>query len=191
MKLVSYNIQYGMGPDGIFDPDRIAASVADADIIALQEVSRGLAQNGGADLVALLEQRLPGYFSAYAAAMDIDGGSSIVDGRAMMRRRQLGNMIFSRWPILATRNLLLPRTRSFDRANFQRSALEALIVTPLGPLRIYDVHLDHINHEERTLQIAHLKERVFAYPMEGGAITGAAEYGEPEPPHPEDGLRGC
>ncbi|MGO4843499.1 endonuclease, partial [Rhizobiaceae sp. 2RAB30] len=79
MKLVSYNIQYGMGPDGIFDPDRISASVAGADIIALQEVSRGLAQNGGADLVALLEERLPGYFSAYAAAMDIDGGSSIVD----------------------------------------------------------------------------------------------------------------
>jgi endonuclease/exonuclease/phosphatase family metal-dependent hydrolase len=186
MKLVSYNIQYGMGRDGVFDPDRIAASVVDADIIALQEVSRGLAQNGGADLVALMKDRLPGHFAAFAAAMDIDGGSGIVDGRTVTRRRQFGNMILSRWPILATRNLLLPRTRSFDRANFQRAALEALIVTPLGPLRIYDVHLDHIHHEERMLQITHLKERIFAYPMEGGAITGAAEYGEPELPHPED-----
>ena len=35
------------------------------------------------------------------------------------------------------------------------------------------------------LQIRHLKEHVFAYPMEGGALTGAAEYGYPEPPAPE------
>lgn len=186
MRLVTYNIQYGIGRDGVVDPDRIAASVADADIIALQEVSRGLPQNGGIDLVALMEDRLPGHFAAFAAGMDVDGGSAILDGRAVTRRRQLGNMILSRWPILATRNLLLPRSRSFDRANFQRSALEALVVTPLGPLRVYDVHLDHLHCEERMLQITHLKERVFAYPMEGGAITGAAEYGEPEPPHPQD-----
>jgi endonuclease/exonuclease/phosphatase family metal-dependent hydrolase len=36
------------------------------------------------------------------------------------------------------------------------------------------------------MQIRHLKERLFAYPMEGGAITGAGEYGFPEPPCPED-----
>lgn len=186
MRLVTYNIQYGIGRDGNFDIDRVAASVAAADIIALQEVSRGIDRNAGADLVALLRDRLPGHFSAFAAGMDVDGGSAIVDGRAVNRRRQFGNMVFSRWPILATRNLLLPRSRSFDRGNLQRAALEALIVTPLGPLRVYSLHLDHLNHEERIRQISHLKERVLAYPMEGGAITGAGEYGSPEPPHPED-----
>jgi endonuclease/exonuclease/phosphatase family metal-dependent hydrolase len=39
--------------------------------------------------------------------------------------------------------------------------------------------------KERMLQIRHLKERVFAYPMEGGAVSGAAEFGFPEPPCPE------
>lgn len=186
MRLVTYNVQYGIGRDGKFDLGRIAARVEAADIIALQEVARGVDQNGGADLVALLSDLLPRHFPVFAAGMDVDGGSAIVDGRAVVRRRQFGNMVFSRWPILATRNLLLPRTRSFDRGNLQRAALETLIVTPLGPLRIYSVHLDHLNHEERIRQISHLKERVFAYPMEGGAITGAAEYGSDELPHPED-----
>ena len=56
---------------------------------------------------------------------------------------------------------------------------------PSGPLRIYSVHLDHISVTERALQISHLKERAFAYPGEGGAITGSAEYGFPELPCPE------
>ena len=40
MKLVSYNIQYGFGSDGRYDLARAARVVADADIIALQEVER-------------------------------------------------------------------------------------------------------------------------------------------------------
>jgi endonuclease/exonuclease/phosphatase family metal-dependent hydrolase len=35
------------------------------------------------------------------------------------------------------------------------------------------------------LQISHLKERAFAYVGEGGAISGSAEYGFPEPPRPQ------
>lgn len=186
MRLVSYNIQYGIGRDGKFDMARIADSVREADIIALQEVTRGLDRNGGADLVALLTDLLPMHFPVFAAGLDVDAGSEITGGRVVTRRLQFGNMILSRWPILATRNLLLPRTRSFDRGNLQRAALEALIVTPLGPLRIYSIHLDHLHHEERLRQIRHLKERILAYPLEGGAITGAVEYGSPEPPHPED-----
>lgn len=186
MRLVSYNIQYGIGRDGQFDIGRIAESVRNADVIALQEVTRGLDRNGGADLVALLTEVMPGHFPIFAASVDVDAGSQMVDGRVVSRRLNFGNMILSRWPILAVRNLLLPRTRSFDRGNFQRAALEVLVVTPLGPLRIYSVHLDHLHHEERLRQIRYLKERVYAYPIEGGAITGAGEYGYPEPPHPED-----
>ena len=40
------------------------------------------------------------------------------------------------------------------------------MITPSGPIRIYSVHLDHIAVTERTLQIAHLKERAFAYARE-------------------------
>ncbi len=34
MKIVTYNIQFGLGKDGRFDPNRIASEVDGADIIA-------------------------------------------------------------------------------------------------------------------------------------------------------------
>ena len=52
MKLASYNIQYGIGLDGRYDAGRIADAVRGADVIALQEVSRNIPQNGGRDMVA-------------------------------------------------------------------------------------------------------------------------------------------
>lgn len=185
MKLVSYNIQYGIGLDGRFDLDRIAANVAHADIVALQEVTRGFARNGGVDMVAELSARLPRHFHAYGSAMDVDADSALEDGRAVSRRFQFGNMVLSRFPIIATRNLLLPRTRTFDVLNLQRGALEALVDAPGGPLRVYSVHLDHIAVEERLRQIEWLKARAIAYPLEGGAVSGAGEFGHEEPPHPE------
>lgn len=185
MKLVTYNTQYGVGRDGRFDLDRIAREVEGADVIALQEVTRNFARNGGVDMIDGLAALLPGYFTAFGPAMDLDFGATDGAGRPLNKRFQFGNMVLSRFPIIASRNLLLPRTLRFSRGNLQRSALEALIIAPSGPIRIYSVHLDHISATERALQIAHLKERAFAYPAEGGAISGAAEYGFPEPPRPE------
>ena len=185
MKLVTYNIQYGIGRDGRYDLECIAASLAGANIIALQEVTRNFVRNEGVDMVAGLAALLPDYYYVFSPTMDVDFGARYADGKPTNRRLQFGNMVLSRWPIISTRNLLLPRTRRFNRGNLQRSALEALILLPDEAIRVYSVHLDHVNLEERMLQIRHLKEHVFAYPMEGGALTGAAEYGYPEPPSPE------
>lgn len=185
MKLVTYNTQYGVGRDGRYDLARIAREVEDADIIALQEVTRNFDRNGGADMVEGLAALLPDYFFSFGPAMDLDAGARGSDGRQLNRRFQFGNMVLSRFPIAAARNHLLPRTLRFSRGNLQRAALEALVIAPMGPLRIYSVHIDHVSATERTLQIRHLRERAFAYPAEGGAISGAAEYGFPEPPRPE------
>jgi len=185
MKLVTYNTQYGVGRDGRFDLERIAKEVEGADIIALQEVTRNFARNGGVDMIDGLAALLSGHFYAFGPAMDLDFGATDKDGKPLNKRFQFGNMVLSRWPIAASRNLLLPRTLRFSRGNLQRSALEALVITPSGPIRIYSVHLDHISVAERTLQIRHLKERASAYAGEGGAISGSAEYGFPEPPRPQ------
>lgn len=186
MRFASYNIQYGIGLDGRFDPERIAASLEGADIIALQEVTRGFHRNGHVDLVARFEALFPGHFTAFHAPCDIDIGSAVEDGRAVSRRFQFGNMILSRWPILSTRLIALPRTRTISPMNLQRGATEALIATPGGPLRVYSVHLDHVLPAERIAQIRFLKERMLGYPLEGGGITGAADFGYAEPPHPVD-----
>jgi endonuclease/exonuclease/phosphatase family metal-dependent hydrolase len=186
MKIVSYNIQFGIGLDGRFDCDRIIGALQDADIIALQEVTRNFSSNGDADLVAIFTDAFPHFYHAFASACETEAGSAIIDGRMVQKRSQFGNMILSRYPILAVRNILLPRTRTFIGMNVQRSALETVIMTPDGPLRVYSTHLDHRNPQERIDQIVYLKDRVIQYGLEGGALTGASEFGLPDIPHTDD-----
>ncbi len=186
LKLVTYNIQYGFGLDGRYDLDRIIDAVRDADIIALQEVTRGWLKNGGVDMVAAIENALPDRFCAFGPGADADMMSGMVNGKAVNRRFQFGNMVASRWPIAALRTLLLPRRLRENRLNLQRSALEAVLLTPDGPLRLYSVHLDHLDGAERLEQVAFLKQAAFEMPARGGTVTGTGEFGYPEPPRPED-----
>ncbi|MGY6710622.1 MAG: endonuclease/exonuclease/phosphatase family protein [Rhizobiaceae bacterium] len=186
MKCVTYNIQYGIGLDGRYDLDRIARSVRGADVIALQEVSRSNPQNGGHDMVAEIRDLLPEYFAVYGPNFDVDMGSHLKEGRAVDVHFQFGNMVLSRTPIMSSRNILLPRRRSFGKLNLQRGALEAMIDTALlGPVRFYSVHLDHRGPEERQRQARYLMDRATGYGIEGGAVTGVSENGFPEPPCPE------
>lgn len=186
MKLVSYNIQYGIGLDGLYSLDRIADSVAEADIIALQEVTRGFSRNNYADMVEGIKTLLPHAFSSFAAPCDLFVDMVDVDGQPTERRLQFGNMILSRWPILAVRHLLLPRNRTFEKLNLQRGAVEAVIATPSGPLRVYSVHLDHVSPDERIEQVRFLKARALNFVAEGGSLTGASEFGLVDMPLAED-----
>lgn len=184
MKFVSYNIQFGMGLDDKFDPMRIADSIRDADVIALQEVTRGFHRNGHADLAETFGELFPGYFCTFGAACDVLVDHQIIDGRQQERRFQFGNMVLSRYPILATRHMLLPRSRTYDKLNLQRGAVEAVIDAPGGPLRIYSLHLDHVSPGERIAQIRFIKERVANFARDGGALTGAGEFGLRDLPLP-------
>ncbi|TIT21814.1 MAG: EEP domain-containing protein [Mesorhizobium sp.] len=185
MKLVTYNIHYGVGLDGRYDVGRIADAVRGADVIALQEVTRANPKNGGRDMVAELGEALPDYFAVYGSNFEADAGSRLENGRAITTTFQLGNMVLSRTPIHLSRNLLLPRSRSFEAMNFQRGALEALIETPLGSIRFYSTHLDHRSPVERLSQIRFLRERLVNYPLEGGGLSGVAEIGLPDLPCPD------
>ncbi|MER8730754.1 endonuclease/exonuclease/phosphatase family protein [Mesorhizobium sp. M1227] len=185
MKLVTYNIHYGVGLDARYDVGRIADAVRGADVIALQEVTRANPKNGGRDMVADLGEALPDYFAVYGSNFEADAGSRLENGRAITTTFQLGNMVLSRTPIHLSRNLLLPRSRSVEAMNFQRGALEALVETPLGPIRFYSTHLDHRSPVERLSQIRFLRQRLLNYPLEGGGLSGVAEIGLPDLPCPE------
>jgi endonuclease/exonuclease/phosphatase family metal-dependent hydrolase len=186
--IASYNIQYGFGMDGNFDPARTAAALEGADILALQEVTRGFPRNGGADLVARLGEMLPGRHSATGMAVDIDAGSSIDNGRVTERRFQFGNMVMARWPVLSRRNHLLPRRRASGPLNLQRGALDTVIATPAGVLRIICVHLDHVDAKERMEQVEALQAIVDGYTLYGGSVTGIAAFGHEELPVAEGTL---
>jgi len=111
------------------------------------------------------------------------------DDKLVNRRRQFGNMLLTRLPILSSRNHLLPKMNLPVELSLQRAALEAVIETPSGPLRVYSIHLNHSSAEERLLQIARLREILAAAPAEGGAWSGRHynpvwELDGPQPPSP-------
>ena len=125
---------------------------------------------------------------SYGPACDVLVDYQPISGRLVERRFQFGNMVLSRFPIRTSRNLLLPRNRTYNKLNLQRGALETVIEAPGGALRVYSVHLDHISPDERLSQIAFLKDRAQLYINEGGALTGVNEFGLPDPPLPPDFL---
>ena len=103
MRLVSYNIQFGRGKDNRTDLARIAASVDGADVIALQEVERFFTRSGTVDQVEALAHLLPDYHWVYGPGLDLDASIAGADGKPVHRRRQFGNMLLSRGPVLEPR----------------------------------------------------------------------------------------
>ncbi len=183
MIFVSYNIQWGTGKDARVDLPRIAGEIGEADVIALQEVDRYWTRSHMTDQAAEFAALFPGHNWVYGPAMDM----SVPDSRG--RRRQFGNMLLARAPILTSRNHLLPKMKLPEKMSLQRAALEAVIETPSGALRIYSLHLNHSSAEERLTQIARLREILAAAPAEGGAWTGRDydpvwEVDGPQPPMP-------
>jgi endonuclease/exonuclease/phosphatase family metal-dependent hydrolase len=62
MKLVAYNIRFGLGLDQRVDLGRIAETVRDADIIGLQEVERFWKHSGMSDQPDILGRHLKEFY---------------------------------------------------------------------------------------------------------------------------------
>lgn len=194
MRLLSFNIQYGFGRDGVCDLSRSLAVMASADLIALQEVDRHWSRSGGVDQVARIMAALPGHHAVYGPAFDMDA-SIVTEGRVQYRRRQFGPMVLSRWPIRWSRLHLLPLRRMIDPLNTQTGALETMIDTPLGPLRFWSLHLAHVGVEERLAQIDLILAHEAALPRIGGPWSGTDDEparnwteGEAEPACPASAI---
>jgi endonuclease/exonuclease/phosphatase family metal-dependent hydrolase len=178
VKLVTYNIQFGLGKDNRYDLERIAAEVRDGDIIALQEVDRYWQRSGCIDSPAVLAAHLTGHHWVYGPNLDMDASFRDSAGRLVNRRRQFGTMILSRLPIVSSRNHLLPKYGTLTQHSIQQGALEAVVVTErAGPVRIYSLHLSHLSAATRMPQVEALLAIHARAPSEGGAWCG----GHPEP----------
>ncbi|HIN47303.1 MAG TPA: endonuclease [Deltaproteobacteria bacterium] len=173
MKIVTYNIQFGLGKDGRFDLERVAAEVDGADIIALQEVERHWQRSGNIDQAAQLGQILNKYYWVYGPYFDVDASSSQPDGSIKNVRRQFGNMILSKTPILSTRLFPLPKSALRQRHNMVVGVFEGVVkLRQDGALRIYNAHLGARSQLDRVAQIASIRETIRRAPAEGGAWTG-------------------
>lgn len=169
MQFVSYNIQYCKGQDDQVSPERIAAEVHGADVIALQEVDRFWPHTGMIDQVETLVGHLPGYYWSYGPGVDIHVEGTTADNN---RRRQFGNMILSRYPILRSRHLLLPKTGSVDALSIQRSVVEATIDCGETRVRVYSVHLCHLAAASRLPQVEQLLRIHRSAVHEGAPMCG-------------------
>jgi endonuclease/exonuclease/phosphatase family metal-dependent hydrolase len=178
MKFVSYNIQYGLGKDGRYDLERIASAVADADLIALQEVECFWQRSGMVDQPVEIARHLPDFHWVYGANLDMDASEAGEDGHPTHRRRQFGNMILSRLPIISSRNHLLPKFGAVNQHTMQRGALEVVVDIPgVGATRVYSTHLCHLTAGTRLPQVDFLLAMHRNAAAEGGAWSG----GHPNP----------
>lgn len=174
MKIVTYNIQYGRGKDDRFDLDRIAGEVAGADLIALQEVERFWTRSGGVDQPRAIARHFPEHYWAYGPGVDMHLSGSEPGEASADRRRQFGNMLLSRAPLLTVRHHPLPKYGSLGPPmSLQRSALEAVIAVGAGHVRVYSIHLTHLSSATRVPQVDALLAVHANAAREGPPISGS------------------
>jgi endonuclease/exonuclease/phosphatase family metal-dependent hydrolase len=146
--IVTWNIQNGRGCDGVADLARIARvakAMGESDVLCFQEIARrDPAFGDGSDQVAALEGLFPGFQAIF--------GPTLVRGE-----RQYGNMILSRLPVLQVFNHLLPHPAEGGIKHMQRQAVEAVVQTRGGPLRVVTTHLEYYSAAHRAAQVARLR----------------------------------
>jgi endonuclease/exonuclease/phosphatase family metal-dependent hydrolase len=156
MKLITWNIQWGRGIDGRVDLERIvrtAREMADFDVLCLQEVADnfpGLAGSNGEDQFSeLAELLLPEYrlYAAFGVDVAADGG----------RRRRFGNAIVTRYSALSVRRHALPWPAGEGTPTMPRVAVEAVLQSPMGALRVTTTHLEYFSDVQRRAQALRLR----------------------------------
>ena len=193
MKIVTYNIQYGRGRDGRFDLDRIAGEISGADVIALQEVERFWSRSGGVDQPRYIASCFPEHYPAYGPGVDLHLAGAEPGEEGAGRRRQFGNMLLSRAPLLTVRHHLLPKYGSLGPMSLQRSALEGVIAVRCGHVRVYSIHLTHLSAETRLPQVeallgVHANAVREGPPMSGSGLREEWTHDGMPAPMPRDAI---
>jgi endonuclease/exonuclease/phosphatase family metal-dependent hydrolase len=146
--ILTWNIQNGKGCDGATDLRRIFEVIdrmGGADVICLQEIARNdQAFDGGADQVAGLAHLFNGFETVFGPALS-------------RGERQYGNLVLSRLPLLQAFNHLLPHPSEPGIKHMQRQAIEVVVQTRSGPLRVMTTHLEYYSAAHRAAQVERLR----------------------------------
>lgn len=152
--ILTWNIQYGKGCDGVVDLARIARvarAMGEADVLCFQEVSSNDPDIAdGADQAAQLGALFPEYEAYFGAGLDRKGMGQ--------QRRQFGNLLLSRLPVLQVFHHLLPHPPEPGIKHMQRQAIEVVVDTARGALRVMTTHLEYYSAAHRAAQIERLRE---------------------------------
>lgn len=133
VRVMDYNLHNGFNTDGQLNMEDLAQVIeeADADVIGLQEVSRGWVLNGSVDMLEWLSQRL-----------DLPYVYGPTEGLLW------GNAILSRYPIISEEAYPLPP----DSLRLHRGYLVAEIDLGQEQVQIIDTHLHHLGADSELRQ---------------------------------------
>jgi endonuclease/exonuclease/phosphatase family metal-dependent hydrolase len=120
LRIVTFNLRFGVNVDGAVQLFTSHGSLYDADIVVLQEMD------------------LPGV-ERIGAALAM-GHVYVPSAAHPSSKRDFGVAVLSRWPMLDGRKVVLPHAHRFRR--LRRAAVAATIDTPIGAVRVYGVHLE-------------------------------------------------
>ena len=168
MRLLSWNVQWCRGLDGVVDPARIAAEVRrfDADLVCLQEVAANFPElpgSQGEDQPHILMHALPEYEGCLVSGVDLPAKNG--------RRSRFGNVLLSRYKVGRVLRHSLPWPAA-DVPSMPRSAVEAVVEAPFGPLRVITTHLEYYSGAHRAAQVERLRQ-ICKEGSEGGKEDGA------------------
>ncbi|MDP8244494.1 MAG: endonuclease/exonuclease/phosphatase family protein [Candidatus Hinthialibacter antarcticus] len=140
LRVMTYNIHHAEGMDKKVDAARIAQviSSANADLVALQEVDRGVERSQKLDLPKIIASNL-GFSFAFGKNINYQGG-------------EYGNAILSRFPILESNNHHYKMLREGE----QRGLLHAKIEINGNPLLFIATHIDY--RPDNAERLSNVKE---------------------------------
>ena len=138
VRVMSYNIHSAFSSGGQHNPEEIARVIesADADIIGVQEISRGWMIDGSTDLFLWLQRRLDMPYAVFHATAD----------------PVWGNTIFSKYPIIETEEMALPRFET----RIPRGVVGAQINLGNGQELLF--MSTHLHHRADDLTAVHLAQ---------------------------------
>ncbi len=154
---MTYNIHHGEGVDGEVDIERIARLIRDAkaDIVALQEVDRGVERTKKIDIMTMLADKT-GMTYAFGKNIDYQGGD-------------YGNGFLTRFPILEERNLHYKMIREGE----QRGLLQLVLDVRGQEIVVMNTHIDFREDDaERVSNVGELRDAIKRYSPRPVVVCG-------------------
>jgi len=148
IRVMTYNIHHGEGLDGKVDLQRIADLIKreQADIVALQEVDKGVERTARRDLPAELTART-GLACVFSNNYHFQGG-------------EYGNAVLTRFPVKRWTNQHFRMLRPGE----QRGILQVVLDAHGRELVFMGTHIDHRpDDSERLMNVAEIRELIQQY----------------------------